>query len=332
MVAQRGTATSATAANGTSVSATKPTGVISGDLLLAVFTCNNQTVTAPSGWTRAFNDSASTGNVWSTGVWYKVAGASEGTSYSFNVPSSAPLVLTLSAWSGVDTAAVNAVAHLASGSLSEPHTGPSATATASVGRVVYVRAVREAGSTVPTFSTAAGGVTEVVDKGVFSGGSVCYANAQYADTADFSSSGSKAGLAISCSQSETDNVEATIIIKSSSTPASGSFSSTLPKVGSTDFEVNTHFDATISATLPHPVTFAGSGLGQPIVATGPIASTLPKVSSSFVAANESFGAIASTVLPLVRISAETRVFGIRVITVDFDDSRTIAVQPRSVED
>ena len=333
MVAQRGTATTATSANGTSVSATKPTGVVAGDLLLASFTQNNQTVTAPSGWTQLFNQAASTGNSWATGVWWKVAGASEAASYAFSVGSAAPLVLTISAWSNVDGAPMDAQAHAASAGVAEPHTGPAATAVTANGRVLYLRAVRFAGTTAPTFSTTSGSVAELADVGVFSGGSVCYAQAWYADTADFTAAGSKAGLAVSCSQAESDNVEATITVKSSTVPASGSFSSTLPKVGQTDFEVGTHFDAAVSATLPHPLVTAAVGLGQPIPASGSLACSLPKLGPTAIAGAEvSFGAIASSIVIGVDVETETRVFGIRVITVDFDDSRTITVPSRSDDD
>lgn len=333
MVAQRGTATTATSSNGTSVSATKPTGVVAGDVLIAAFTQNNQTVTAPSGWTLLFNQAASTGNSWATGVWYKVAGASEGSSYAFSVGSSAPLVLSLSAWSNVDAAPLDAQAHAASAGVAEPHTGPSVTAVAANGKTLYLRAVRFAGSTVPTFSTTSGSVAEVADVGIFSGGSVCYANAWYADTADFTSAGSKAGLSISCSQAESDNVEATVTLKSSTTPATGTFASTLPRVGPVDFEVGTHFDATVTSTLPHPLATSAIGLGQPIPVTSTMTASLPKLSPVAVtAAIVAFGTLAAPIVIATDIEVETRVFGIRVIVVDFDDSRTITIPSRSDND
>jgi hypothetical protein len=332
MPTQRGTATTATAASGTSVTANKPTGVVSGDLLLAVFTNNNQTVTRPSGWTQLFYTSASTGNSWSTGVYYKVAGASEPSSYTFSVPSAFPLVLSITAWSGVDntTPIGTQFADTASGSVSEPHTGPAKTVTITDGRLIYVRAVRYAGSTVPTFSTAAGGVTELVDVGIFSGGTVCYANCQYADNADFTTSGSKAGLAVSCSQAESDNLEATIALKSAATPVAGTLDVTLPAVSS-DFAGGPHFDAALAATLPS-LSYAGAGFGQPAPSSGSFDLTLPSVSSSMAGATAARGAMSVAVLPKIDIQAETRVFGVRVIAVEFDDSRRIIVQSRGLDD
>lgn len=331
MPTQRGTATKATAANGTSVSAAKPSGVIAGDLLLAVFTNNKQTVTRPSGWTPLFTLNASTGNSWSTGVYYKVAGSSEPTSYAFSVPSAAPLVLSLSAWSNVDTTTPIGTGHaqVASGALSEPHTGPTASVSAVNGRLIHIRAVRYAGSTVPTFT--APGVTELVDAGVFSGGSVCYANVQYAATADYVGAGSKAGKAITCSQAETDNVEATIALKTKATPASGAFACPLPSLTDVAFEAGTHFDATVSVALPK-VSVAADGYGQPVENTGPMACTLAPVSADVSGASAAIGSMDASVLPLVKFQAETRVFGIRVIAVEEDTSRLITVPSRGVDD
>lgn len=331
MPTQRGTATKATAANGTSVSAAKPSGVIPGDLLLAVFTNNKQTVTRPSGWTQLFLLNASTGNSWSTGVYWKVAGTSEPTSYAFSVPSAAPLVLSLSAWSNVDTTTPIGTDHarVASGALSEPHTGPTASVSAANGRLIHIRAVRYVGSTVPTFT--ASGVTELVDAGVFSGGSVCYANVQYAATADYVGAGSKAGKAITCSQAESDNVEATIALKTKATPALGGFACPLPRLTGVEFEAGTHFDATVSVALPK-VSASLAGLGTPIASSGTLAGALPSATAGVSAAVAAQGALNASILPRLTLSTETRVFGVRVITVREDTSRLITVPSRGVDD
>lgn len=333
MVAQRGTATSATASNATSVTATKPTGVIAGDLLLAVFANADQATTMPSGWTQLFYDTANatTGHTWGAGVHYKIATASEPTNYTFSVASSAPLVLTLTAWSGVDpTAPIGTnYAEVASAALTEPHTGPTATVGAANGRLVYLRSVRFAGSTPVTYSTASGTVSELVDVGIFSGGSVSYSTAMWADLADFTSSGSKTGLATSASAAESDNLEATIALKSNILPSTATVTATLPKA-SVSLSGSLHFDATIAATLPS-VTSLWTGAGQPVVGSATVAVVLPKLSSSIAGAEVAFGVIAVGILPSVSILAETRVFGSRVITVDEDD-RTIQVASRAEDD
>ncbi|MGW0682883.1 hypothetical protein ACWD2L_05915 [Streptomyces sp. NPDC002754] len=333
MPTQRGSATSATSANGTSVTANKPAGVVAGDLLLAVFTNNNQTVTRPSGWNQLFyaNASGTTGNSWSTGMYWKVAGSEEPASFQFKVPSAAPLVLTLSAWANVDTVTPigsDFVSYI-SGSHAEPRTGQAKTVTAANGRLLYVRAVRFAGTAVPTFT--ASGVTEVVDKGVFSGGSVSYASVQYCETSDYSGAGSKPGLAITCSQAESDNCEVTLALRTKATPASGAFASVLPSVAASDFEVGAHFDADIDAGLPS-VTSVMDGLGSPIESSGDFAGTLGAVSAEAVGAVAARGTLHAVVLPRLMLSTETRVFGVRVIAVEEDLSRLIVVPSRGVDD
>lgn len=333
MVAQRGTATSATASNATSVTATKPTGVLAGDLLLAVFANADQATTMPSGWTQLFYDTANatTGHTWGAGVHYKIATASEPTNYTFSVASSAPLVLTLTAWSGVDptTPIGTNYAEVASAALTEPHTGPTATVSVANGRMVYLRSVRFAGSTPATYTTASGTVSELVDVGVFSGGSVSYSTAMWADLADFTSSGSKTGLATSASAAESDNLEATIALKSNILPSTATVTATLPKA-SVSLSGSLHFDAVLAATLPS-LTSAWTGAGQPVVGSATVSVTLPKLSSSLAGAEVAFGAISANVLPSVSIFGETRVFGSRVITIEEDD-RTIPVLSRAADD
>lgn len=334
MVAQRGTATSGTAANSTSVSAAKPTGVVSGDLLLATFTNADQTVTPPTGWTALFYDTANaiTGHTWGAGVYWKVAGSSEPTSYSFSVPSSAPLVLTITAWSGVDPATPIGTnwAEVPNSTLTEPHTGPTATVSVGNGRMVYVRTVRFAGSTPSTFSTASGTVSELVDVGIYSGGSVSYSTGVWADTADFTSSGSKSGLATTCSQAESDNLEATIALKSNILPSTATVSMTLPKASVTA-SGSLHFDAAIAAALPS-ISSAWAGAGQPVVGSATISTALPPVSASISARETVFGPMDAKIPVLVAFTGETRVFGSRVITVEFDESRRIVVDSRAVDD
>jgi len=74
------------ATRATSLSVGKPTGTVEGDLMVAIICCNNGTVTitAPGDWTAAAtNPTNGAGNTIAT--FYRVAGASEGASYSFGV-------------------------------------------------------------------------------------------------------------------------------------------------------------------------------------------------------------------------------------------------------
>jgi hypothetical protein len=66
---------------GTTIVIAKPTGTVENDLMIAM-TCNTGgTYTGPAGWTEVFDST-------SRGVFYKVAGASEGSSYTFTNSSS----------------------------------------------------------------------------------------------------------------------------------------------------------------------------------------------------------------------------------------------------
>lgn len=102
-IAQRGTATSATSTN-TSLTIDKPTGVVSGDVMLVNITSNNGGTPSLSGWsslgTGIFNGS----NLRAT-VLYKVAGGSEPANYTFALGAGAnDAVGTIVAFSGVDNA------------------------------------------------------------------------------------------------------------------------------------------------------------------------------------------------------------------------------------
>lgn len=100
-IAQRGTATSATSTN-TNLTINKPTGVVSGDVMIVNITSNNGGTPSLSGWnslgTGIFNGS----NLRAT-VLYKVAGGSEPSSYTFALGTGANNAIgTIIAFSGVD--------------------------------------------------------------------------------------------------------------------------------------------------------------------------------------------------------------------------------------
>lgn len=225
-ITQVGGHTTDSVASGTSVSPAAPTGITSGDVLVACVTQNNQTVTKPTGWVLldGLNASGTTGDVWSSAVYYKVCGSSEPSTYTWTIPAAAPFIVSIDAWRGADP--VNTIAgHAAtiSGALSEPHTGPSVTvSTATDGLLFYVRAVRFAGTTVPTISTTDGTVFRHWSEGIFSGGTVCYAHSQFTENTDFTGTGTYAGLATSCSSAESDNFEATFALQALNTAAAGS--------------------------------------------------------------------------------------------------------------
>jgi hypothetical protein len=92
-----------TVTNGTTVS--RPSGVVSGDLLLATLEVDADpaTVSAPAGWTKLLDTVAApgTGNAFHTQVWWKLAGASEPASYSWTVGGGPWVDIGLQAYSNV---------------------------------------------------------------------------------------------------------------------------------------------------------------------------------------------------------------------------------------
>jgi hypothetical protein len=84
--------TAKTADSSTTCVADKPVGTASGDLLIALFDCNNVTanigtLTLPSGWTQLRRDDHSLGGIfWSEVIAYKTAGGSEPSTYTFTAP------------------------------------------------------------------------------------------------------------------------------------------------------------------------------------------------------------------------------------------------------
>lgn len=86
---------------GTTIAFNKPTGLAAGDVLLAfVSDYHNTSITAPSGWVQIGSTTTDTSNDGHT-AWYKVAGASEPTSYTFTGGASY-MVGSIIAYSGVD--------------------------------------------------------------------------------------------------------------------------------------------------------------------------------------------------------------------------------------
>jgi hypothetical protein len=91
-IAQRGSAATALVnQNGTSISLNKPSGVVAGDVMLAVIAKNVQTIgttSAPSGWTQVAAsgiNTSSANNKTHGSVFYRVADGSEGGSFSFGL-------------------------------------------------------------------------------------------------------------------------------------------------------------------------------------------------------------------------------------------------------
>lgn len=309
--------TTATQANSTSATATKPTGTASGDLLLAFFTSNSQNATAPSGWTQIFD---TTIEVFRTQVFRKVAGSSEPSNYQFSVGSPAPLVLSITALRGGDSATPLDVTTQfdSSTTSSEPHTTPSVTGGTS-GRLVYFRGVRRSGTTVPTFT--ASGVTELSDVGVFSGGSICYAQGLYLANSDYSGSGTKSGLGITCSQSESHNIVATIGVKAASIP--GDVSIDIPSIPDATASGEVSVPAELDADLPllGPVE-AEAFHGDP---EATLDAQIP-VSMEAAGTTDSGGPLAAVIVPMISFLGEARRFAENIVSVKPDERWLVITQ------
>ncbi|MBK8188816.1 MAG: hypothetical protein IPK79_00015 [Vampirovibrionales bacterium] len=103
-IAQRGTATSANSYTN-SLSVTRPTGVVENDVLVAVVTWWANTLTPPSGWTQIGTTqswSHPDGTVYAR-AYYRVAGASEPSSYAWGLSATNDIACTIVAYSNVDT-------------------------------------------------------------------------------------------------------------------------------------------------------------------------------------------------------------------------------------
>jgi hypothetical protein len=168
-IAQRGTATTATVTNNASLTIAKPTGVVSGDVIIANLVQVNSLTppTAPTGWTLIDHRSlAGTTNRYAS-IFYKVAGASEGTSYTFTVPTGSSVTATggIVAFSGVNPTTPFDVTP---GTIQVNDSVTVTTAgitTASANAVVVM--LGQAAGTAPTWSgwttTSPGALTEILD-------------------------------------------------------------------------------------------------------------------------------------------------------------------------
>jgi hypothetical protein len=206
-IMQRGTTTTATSANvaaSGSLACNKPTGVVSGDLMIAFLALNDDTsLGGPSGWTKQLDVVAGTPTVdhFECSLWYKVAGGSEGTTYSWTKSAGAtasPMTVSISAWTGVNTNASpfgGTSSNFSNASPAEPFSVPSVTSFP-LTLALYWRGIRVADATGTSAgaSMSASGVTELCDFGIWSGGSVSYDQAQYVATSEKGSNAPALGI------------------------------------------------------------------------------------------------------------------------------------------
>ncbi len=217
-IAQVGTANTdnADGADKSSYTATKPTGVVAGNVLFAMFTRNNVSVTSTDVSWIQFMETASPTNI-RTNWYYRIATASEPANYTWTIAASCPGSLSVAALSGVDLA--NPICGMSwptstSAALTEDPTGPTAFNNATVGRAMYSRVIFMASqATKPILSN--GSTTTLISDGIKTSGNSNRIHSMFIDSSDFTSGGStKTGLAIHCDQAETENIQFTWVVKS----------------------------------------------------------------------------------------------------------------------
>lgn len=307
----------ATSGNGTSVTCTKPSGTTSEDLLLAFFTSNNQNATPPSGWTEIADETV---EVFRCQVFYKVAGGSEPSNYQFSVGSAAPLILSITCLREIDSSTPIDITASAETDLthSEPYTTPGLTG-GTAGRLVYFRTVRVSSSTPPTFT--ASGVTELKDVGVFSGGSVSYSQGLYLANSDYSGGGSKSGLAITCSGSDTHNFVFTVGIRAEA-GVTGTFDVSMPSIPSVSMTANWAYAASLSATMLLPTMTSEVFSGN---FEGPLGIAVP-ITVTFAGHTDVRGTLDVIAGPIVEITGETRFFADNVVIPDREERWFVMTQ------
>jgi hypothetical protein len=103
--------------SGTTLTVDKPTGTVEGSMLVAfAMTSSSNTWAAPSGWTEVLDTSG-------RGCFYKVAGASEGASYTFTLSSSSDRHVVILNYKNASWDKIGSL----SSSLTDPTVAPSVT-------------------------------------------------------------------------------------------------------------------------------------------------------------------------------------------------------------
>jgi hypothetical protein len=298
----------ATQSNASSVTVTKPTSTASGHLLLAFFTSNSQNCTPPSGWTEIADEVV---EVFRLQVFYKVAGGSEPANYTFSVGSDAPLVCSITALSGVDQSNpidISPEVESATGNQSEPYTTPSVSGGIG-GALVYFRAARRTTTTPLTFTGA--GTTELADVGV-AGATVSYSQGVYLANSGYTTSGTKTGLGINCSATESHNIVGTLGLRAVSVP--GSMEVDLPLLQA-DMAGNPAIPGEVDFGLPH-LEFEGEGFyGN---TEGTLDVEVP-ISMEMDGGSPPAGALDATIIPVFDALGETRKFSENVVVPDRDE-------------
>lgn len=215
-ITQVGTATTGgtgSTSDTNTVTVNKPTGTGEDDILIACFTCNSVTVTPPTGFTQFANTSNS--NLF-TRLYFKVAGASEGTNYTFTTNNNGPIHVALTTWRGADP--IDPIADTpatANGTgQSEAWTTPTmSTNDATNGRMFFLRSAFISSATPITFASTAF-VQEILETSQTTPSNTSRTQALYAWNHGFEGTAeSKPGAGITATGTETLNTAFTFALR-----------------------------------------------------------------------------------------------------------------------
>lgn len=322
----------------------KPSGTTAGDVMLVYLESgNNASFSYPSGWREVANYKNSSASM-TSGIAYKVATGSEGSSYSFGDSQGGltPLCGMILTYRGVAVEdpisdPVNAHAESDTGtSGTSAVAAPDATSTAD-GWYVWFRAGKISTNPPPSnsFNVSGGTARQATSN---RGGSTAYFVGS-ADSNGSLSTGSHSGATFTRSGTGTfsGSIARTIVLKQAGDPVDGDFDDVGLGGITLDADGEVHNDSTVLAQLgPLSAEFDGEhfppGVGQVGVALGSVGVELEanstggpaafQLAPAEVAVEGSVNPIGSLGIQLaavqVGLGSETRVFGKNVITVELE--------------
>lgn len=317
----------------TSYTINTPASIAAGDLLIAVVAWSTGTLvtdltcTAPSGWTKV-DETFNSGDGWDgqLAILTRTATGSETSTYSgtLSANSAKVKVTTVAAYRGVQGVLVKGI----------NSTGLSTSySTATVNNTQanswrFVAGMYESSSLSYNLNTNEATSRALI--GDINSGSSDAVQVRVADSGAAVATGNTSRTFSRSASWDASCAWIAILQETTSTPATGTLGSSLKApVAVTLGEV--HDDATIAATLPS-VSMVSDGTGSPQPSSGTLGATLGIPVTDVTGATEPRGTLDVVVLPSLNFQVETRVFGIRVITVENDASRRIIVPSRGVDD
>lgn len=210
-ITQIGSTTTATTTDpSATLTISKTTDLLAGDILVAAITSNGDAQTAPSGWVNFDGSTLAPTVAWQCQLYYRIVTGSEGSNFSWTVGTGGPSAGHMTAWREVhNTSPIAGTSDAIVNSGSDPYTTPALTPASGTGMLFYVRAVRKtsAGGTGGTLTETD---TDVMNhtpgvSGVSSTGNTAYVVNVFHRITQYTTGGSKAGLATTFSATPSQN-------------------------------------------------------------------------------------------------------------------------------